>query len=261
MRLLFWRRRAVPVLELHGTIAARPGALSAASIGPLIDRAVAAAEPRGTLLLHVESPGGSAVQSDLIARRLRQRAGKANVKLVAVIGEVGASGGYWLACAADEIVANPMSIVGSIGVVGAGFGFPEALARLGIERRVYTAGANKVRLDPFRPERADDVAFAQSLLDDLHERFKDWVRSRRGERLRGTDGAMFDGGFMLGARALELGLIDRLGDLDTLVQEIGGERARARTFKPRRNAVLARLPRLAAAAILDAVEEHGRPRL
>jgi signal peptide peptidase SppA len=261
MRLAFWRRPVVPVLELHGLIATRPGTLSAASIGPLIERAVVAAGRGGTLLLDIESPGGSAVQSDLIAIRIRRRAEEKGVRVVAVIGEVGASGGYWLACAADEIVANAMSIVGSIGVIGGGFGVTGLLGRLGVERRLYTAGENKARLDPFSPERPQDVAFVRALLDDLHTRFKDWVRTRRAGKLRGEEAAMFDGGWMLGARALELGLVDRLGDLDTLVREVGGAKARARVFRPRRRFWLARLPRMVADEMLDAVEARAGVRV
>ena len=140
------------------------------------------------MILDIESPGGSPVQSDLIAGMIRQRADDAGVRVHAVIREVGASGGYWLACAADEIYANPMSIVGSIGVVGGGFGFPDLLSRVGVERRLYTAGRNKARLDPFSPEKPEDVAFVKDLMEKLHVQFTDWVRQRRGNRLRGDLG-------------------------------------------------------------------------
>ena len=262
MRLLFWRPRPIPVLELHGLLAPRPGALNIDAIGPLIERAVAAAEGKpGVLLLDIQSPGGSPVQSDLIATRIRRRAEEKSVRVIAVIGEVGASGGYWLACAGDEIVANAMSIVGSIGVIGGGFGIPAVLQRWGVERRLYTAGENKARLDPFSPERPQDVAFVRALLDDLHARFKDWVRTRRAGRLRAEEAALFDGGFMLGARAAEVGLVDRLGDLDSVLREIGGAKARAYVVKPRRRGLLARLPRMLAAEVVAAIEEAGLPRL
>jgi len=262
MRLLFWRARPIPVLELHGLLAMRPGALNIDTVGPLIERAVAAAEGKpGVLLLDIQSPGGSPVQSDLIATRIRRRAEEKGVRVIAVIGEVGASGGYWLACAGDEIVANAMSIVGSIGVIGGGFGIPAVLQRWGVERRIYTAGENKARLDPFSPERPEDVAFVRALLDDLHARFKDWVRTRRAGRLRAEEGALFDGGFMLGARAAEVGLVDRLGDLDGVLREIGGAKARAYVVKPRRRGLLARLPRMLAAEVVAAIEEAGLPRV
>ena len=254
-RILFWRRPQIGVVELHGLIAARPGALGIASAAPLIDRAFRAARGQ-PVILDIESPGGSPVQSDLIATLIRRRADEHKARVHAVIREVGASGGYWLACAADEIHANPMSIVGSIGVRGGGFGFPDMLARLGVERRLYTAGANKARLDPFTPEKPEDIAFVQELLDALHERFKTWVRTRRGDRLKADETVLFDGSFMLGERALALGLIDGFADVDELVRRLGGEKARARVFRPRRRGLFRRLPRLLVDALLDAVEDR-----
>ena len=254
--VLFWRRTRVSVVELHGLIAPRPGAVGVASAAPLIARAFRAA--RGLpVILDIESPGGSPVQSDLIATMIRRRADEHKTRVHAVIREVGASGGYWLACAADVIHANPMSIVGSIGVRGGGFGFPDMLARLGVERRLYTAGANKARLDPFSPEKPEDIAFVQDLLDALHERFKAWVRTRRGDRLKADEAMVFDGSFMLGERALALGLIDGFADIDELVRRLGGEKARAQVFRPRRRGLLRRLPRMFLDAMLDAVEERG----
>jgi ClpP class serine protease len=174
-----------------------------------------------------------------------------------VIREVGASGGYWIACAADEIHANPMSVVGSIGVVGGGFGFPDLLTRLGIERRIYTAGTNKARLDPFSPEKPEDVAFARDLMDKLHTRFKDWVRARRGARLSAPDDTIFDGGYMLGEQALAVGLIDSLTTIEDLVQQLGGDRAHPRRIAPKRPRLALRLPRLALDTALDAIEERA----
>jgi signal peptide peptidase SppA len=261
MRLLFWRGRRIPVLELHGLIAARAGAINIAGYGRLIDRAVSAAGKGGTLVLDIESPGGSPVQSDLIARRIRRQVEENKVRVVAVIGEVGASGGYWLACAADEIAANAMSVVGSIGVIGGGFGVADALARLGVQRRLYTAGENKARLDPFSPERPQDVEFAHTLLDELHTMFKAWVRSRRGAKLTADEAKIFDGGWMLGERALALGLIDRLSDLDSVVRELGGAKARADTYRPRRRGLLGRLPRMMADALVEALDSAAAPRL
>ncbi len=150
MRLRFWRR-TVPVIELHGLIAHRPGLLNLRTVSPLIERGFAAAGKQ-PVILDIDSPGGSPVQSDLIAAMIRRQAEKTGLTVHAVIADVGASGGYWIACAADRIWANPMSIVGSIGVRGGGFGFPDLLARIGVERRLYTAGSHKARLDPFLPE-------------------------------------------------------------------------------------------------------------
>jgi ClpP class serine protease len=257
--LLFWRRKKVPVLILHGMLARR-GALNITAYAPLIDAAFRAAGKGGHVVLDIDSPGGSPVQSDLIGARIRMRAGEYGATVTAVIGEVGASGGYWLACAADRILANPMSITGSIGVVGGGFGFDEAIGRLGVRRRLYTSGSNKARMDPFSPERPEDVDFVRGLMGDIHDRFKAWVRSRRAGRLKGDEAALFDGSFMLGARALEAGLIDGLGDVESVLREIGGDKARRRNFRPRRRGLLARLPRAAATAMVDAVAEAGARR-
>jgi ClpP class serine protease len=242
---------------MHGLIAPRPGAVSMGTMAPLIDRAFRTARGR-PVILDIESPGGSPVQSDLIAGLVRRRAEEHKVAVHAVIRDMGASGGYWLACAADEIHANPMSIVGSIGVRGGGFGFPDLLNRIGVERRLYTAGTHKARLDPFSPEKPEDVAFVQGLLDALHERFKAWVRLRRGTRLKGDEAAVFDGSFMLGERALGVGLIDGFSDIDSLVRSLGGAKARPRVLRPRRRGLLARLPRVLVDAVFDAVEERSR---
>jgi ClpP class serine protease len=255
-RLLPWRRPRINVVEMHGLISPRPGAVSMGTMAPLINRAFASARGR-PVVIDIESPGGSPVQSDLIASLIRRRAQEHEVRVHAVIREVGASGGYWLACAADEIHANPMSIVGSIGVRGGGFGFPDMLARFGVERRLYTAGSNKGRLDPFSPEKPEDVAFVQELLDALHERFKAWVRTRRQGRLKGDEISLFDGSFMLGERGVEVGLIDGFSDIDSLVRKLGGEKARPRVFRPRRRGLLRRLPGLLVDAIFDAIEERS----
>lgn len=257
LKLRFWQSPRICVIELHGLLVARdaPGTLNIATYGAVIDRAFREADGK-PVILDIDSPGGSPVQSDLIAMRIRRRAEEAKVKVHAVIQDTGASGGYWLACAADVIHANPMSIVGSIGVRGGGFGFTDTIARLGMERRVYTAGSNKARLDPFSPERPEDRAFMQALLDDLHARFKDWVRTRRAGKLPTDEDSVFDGSFMLGEQALARGLIDQFNDVDSLVRELGGKRARPTVFRPRKRGLLSRLPRIAVDAALDAVEDR-----
>lgn len=261
MKLLFWRKPRIPVLRLHGVLAAR-GPLNIRAFAPLIDRAFRLAGKGGTVVLDIESPGGSPVQSDLIASRIRRRAAESGTRVRAVIGEVGASGGYWIACAADEIAANPMSVVGSIGVIGGGFGLNESLARVGVQRRLYTAGMNKARLDPFSPEKPEDVAFVKQLLADLHEQFKAWVRARRTGKLKADESALFDGSWMLGSMAVDAGLIDRLGDVETIVRDTGGEKARSVVIEPRRMGLLRRLPRMMVEAAIDVAEEHAMsPRL
>jgi len=256
MNILFWRAPRIPVLSLRGVIAAKPYAIHLAAYREAIERAFALAKAHKRLILAIESPGGSPVQSDLVAHFIRQRATEEDVKVLAVIGDVGASGGYWIACAADEIFANRMSIVGSIGVIGGGFGFAEFIARHGIERRLYTAGEHKARLDPFRPEDADDILFTKDLLQDLHAEFKDWVRTRRGERL-GPEDSVFDGSYMLGSKAKTLGLIDGFGDIDSLVRDIGGRRAKPLVIEPRRPRGLMRfMGRSAIEAAWDVAEER-----
>lgn len=259
-----FRRPRVPVLVLHGVIARR-GAIHIGAYEKPIARAAALAKRCGHLVLDIDSPGGSPVQSDLVAGALRTAAAKDGFRIHAAIGDVGASGGYWIACAADRIVANPMSIVGSIGVIGGGFGFPDAIARLGIERRVYKAGANKQRLDPFLPERAEDVAFTQALMTDIHQGFIAWVRQRRGGALKEgvlkPGEALFDGGYMLGSRAAEVGLTDGLGDVAALVRELGGEKARAVRIAPKRRGLLGRIPGLALDALAERTAEARFPTL
>jgi signal peptide peptidase SppA len=162
--------------------------------------------------LSINSPGGSATQSALVADRIRGLADSKGVPVLAFCEDVAASGGYWLACAADEIVAHSTSLVGSIGVVSQGFGLHGLLERFGVERRLYTAGANKARLDPFLPERQDDVEWLNSMQTELHGMFCDWVCSRRGDLLAGEHD-LFTGEVWTGRRALELGLVDRLGTM------------------------------------------------
>jgi signal peptide peptidase SppA len=260
MKLIPWRAKRIPVVELHGVLASK-GPLNIEAVGPLIERAFKAAGKGGTVLLDIESPGGSPVQSALIAARIRRHAEETKAKVRAVIAEVGASGGYWVACAADEIIAHPMSIVGSIGVIGGGFGFDQAIARLSIERRLYTAGENKARLDPFSPERPEDVAFTRQLLDDLHAQFKSWVRERRTGRLKTEESKIFDGSYMLGDQALSMGLVDRLGDLEAEVRNIGGKKAKSDVMKPKKRGLLSRIPGLALVATLEALEERSWPTL
>lgn len=216
--LLFWRRPRVPVIRLHGLLSARGGSLNSETFAPLVRRAFRAARKCRHVVLDIDSPGRSPVQSHLIATLIRRHADKTGAKVVAVIQDVGASGGYWLACAADEILASPMSVVGSTGVIGRSFGVVGLIERLGIEARTHTAGANKARLDPFKPERVEDIEFVKKVLDELHDRFKDWVRTRRGKRLVGDEATLFDGGWFVGGRARELGLLDGFSDLDEVVR-------------------------------------------
>jgi ClpP class serine protease len=257
MRLPFIAPK-IPVLVIRGLIAPRAGLVNLEALSAPLAKAAALARRSQNLVLAIESPGGSAAQSDLIGQAIRRQAEAHDIAVTAVIGDVGASGGYWLACAADRILANRLSIVGSIGVVSEGFGLDEFILRHGITRRTRTAGAHKRRNDMFAPEAPDDVAFTQDLLDQAHEAFKSWVRARRGARLCADEALIFDGGYMLGQTAHARGLIDGFGDVETVVRELGGKRARPVYFRAKPpGGLLARLLRGGSEALIDALEERS----
>jgi signal peptide peptidase SppA len=257
MSLFPWSKPKIPVLLLRGIIAARPGMINLEAYTAPIERGFALAKKSKHLLLAIESPGGSAAQSDLIGQFLRRKAAETGVSVTAVIGDVGASGGYWLACAADKIYANRLSIVGSIGVITGGFGLDKFIARYGIERRLFTAGDNKARMEMFSPLRPQDAEFTRELLAEAHDMFKSWVRERRGARLTADESKVFDGGYMSGARAKEFGLVDGLADIDTLVKELGGKKARPVWLRPRPPRGLLRfITRSAVESALDLAEER-----
>jgi serine protease SohB len=173
--------------------------------------------------LLINSPGGSAVQSHLIFQRIRALAAEKSLPVLASVEDVAASGGYMIACAADEIVGDPASIVGSIGVIGASFGFTDAIRKLGVERRIYTAGENKSMLDPFLPEKEEDVARLKALQGEIHEMFIDLVRTSRGARLTGPEKTLFSGQYWTAKKGMEYGLVDRLIDLRALLRERYGD--------------------------------------
>ncbi len=226
------RAPTVAVLRLAGVIGAsrlgRPGSgLNLADMaGPI--RAAFKLKRLKAVALAINSPGGSPVQSALIAGRIRQMADESEMPVYAFCEDAAASGGYWLACAADTIYAQPASVIGSIGVISAGFGFDGAIKRLGVDRRVYTAGEVKSQLDPFQPERKEDIKRLRALQDDIHGQFKDWVRERRGDRLDETAPELFEGAFWTGTKALEMGLVDGLGDIRSVMREKYGENVRLR---------------------------------
>ncbi|MBI1391627.1 MAG: S49 family peptidase [Alphaproteobacteria bacterium] len=247
------KRPLINVIDLNGPIgaASRGRGLSFARVRPLIESAF---KPSGltAVALSINSPGGSPVQSRLIFAAIRRAAEKKKVPVLAFIEDVGASGGYILALAADEIIADESSIVGSIGVISAGFGFAAAIARIGIERRVHTAGAAKSQLDPFVAEDPEDVARLEAILSDLHEQFIDLVKERRGDRLDGSFEDTFTGAFWTASDARTRGLVDETGRLDDFLKTRFGEKARIKRLSPRGSPLLRALGGAGAAAI-------GRP--
>jgi serine protease SohB len=219
-------RPVVPVVRLQGVIGLsaplRPG-LSIAGLAKTLDRAFAV-KRAPAVALAINSPGGSPVQSHLIFRRIRELAKEHSRRVIAFVEDAGASGGYMIACAADEIIADPHSVVGSIGVVGGSFGFDKAIAKLGIERRLHTSGEHKAMLDPFLPENPDDVERLKKLQGAIHADFIALVKESRGSKLNGADGELFSGEYWTGRRALELGLVDGIGDLRTVLRERFGDK-------------------------------------
>lgn len=256
------RKDVVSVVRLHGVITPTPspftrGVINLAAVESALTRAFDHDRLKAVALL-INSPGGAPTQSGLIAERIRQLAAKKpGVPVLAFCEDVAASGGYWLACAADEIYAHQTSMVGSIGVVSGGFGFTGLLERFGIERRLHTAGENKARLDPFSPEKPEDVEWLKKMHTQLHELFVDWVKQRRGSRLSDTE-ELFSGDVWLGGRAVELGLVDGIGNLREVIAQRYPE-AEIAIAEPKRP-LLARLglsAPAAAGAILDAVVQRA----
>lgn len=248
MRLKFWRAllrqylqpflpasmRAdgvvIPVVRLSGAIMPAGSALrqtmSLASTAGMLEKAFSF-KKAPAVAIAINSPGGSPVQSRLIFRRIRDLAEEKNKKVYVFVEDLAASGGYMIAVAGDEIIADPSSIVGSIGVVSASFGFQEMIKKIGVERRLYTAGKNKALLDPFSPEKKEDVARLKALQLDIHETFIDLVKARRGAKLADND-ELFSGMFWSGRQGLELGLVDQLGDMRSFLKARYGEKTRLR---------------------------------
>ena len=254
---LLRKRDRVTVLRLEGVIGSGPRlgapALTDAGLAPLVEAAFRRGRPKAVALA-INSPGGSPAQSSLIAARIRRLADEKKVPVHAFVEDVAASGGYWLATAADRIHVDANSIVGSIGVISASFGFQELMARHGIERRVHTAGDDKSMLDPFRPERAEDVERLKRLQAQVHENFITQVKARRGARL--TRGDLFSGEFWLGQQAVENGLADGIGHLVPVMRELYGDKVRFGVIAPRRP-LFRRLGLPGVGEALDAIEARA----
>jgi signal peptide peptidase SppA len=260
----------IPVVRLHGTIMSGGGqlrpSLSLASTAGVLEKAFAY-DGAPVVAISINSPGGSPVQSRLIHKRIRDLAAEKNKGVLMFVEDVAASGGYMIATAGDEIIADPSSIVGSIGVVSASFGFPELLKKVGVERRVHTAGRNKAVLDPFRPEKPEDVERLKSLQLEVHDSFIDLVKERRGTRLNDHPD-LFTGLFWTGKRGLELGLVDGLGDIRGVIKARYGDKTRLALVSPPRSFFSRRLSffgshapadiaAAAAGGLIDAVEERA----
>jgi signal peptide peptidase SppA len=216
----------VPVVRLSGVIGAvtplRPG-MSLAGVARVLERAFSMRNAKAVALV-INSPGGSPVQSRQIYLRIKQLAAEKKLPVLVFVEDVAASGGYMIACAGDEIFCDPSSILGSIGVVGGTFGFQEAIKRLGIERRLYTAGAHKAMLDPFLPENPDDVAKLKALQREIHQIFIALVKESRGARLKGADDTLFTGEYWAGESSIALGLADGIGDIRSTLRARYGEK-------------------------------------
>jgi len=241
----FSRRPVVPVLRFHGPIGMatplRPG-VTIASYANAIDKAFSASKLPAVAVI-VNSPGGSPVQSNLLFKRIRQLAVENKKRVYVFCEDVAASGGYFLAIAGDEIYADPSSIIGSIGVVSRSFGFVELLQKLGVERRVYTAGANKNQLDPFLPEDHDDVARLKLIQQDVHDVFIGLVKERRLGKLKAPDAELFSGAFWSASKAAEFGLVDGIADIRSKMREIFGDKIRLKLIEGEKKGLLARLRR------------------
>lgn len=247
----------VAVVRLEGVIASggrMSRGLSLAGVESALERAFALKAE--AVAIAINSPGGSPVQSRLIHDRVRALAAERKRLVLTFCEDVAASGGYILALAGDEVFADPSSLVGSIGVVGAGFGFDGAMAKLGVERRVYAAGRNKVRLDPFQPEKPEDVAWLRRLQDHIHDDFIALVQERRAGKLdAATD--LFEGDVWTGRDAFRLGLVDGLGGMRGVLAQKFGPKVRLRRFWPAKSSILSRILGGGADALLDAVETRA----
>ncbi len=246
----------VAVIRLSGMIAAgsRAGALNDQGMAAQIERAFTKGKPAAVALV-INSPGGSPAQSSLIAARIRRLAEEKGLKVYAFVEDLAASGGYWIATAADEIWIDQASVVGSIGVISASFGFQDLIARYGVERRLYTSGKSKSFLDPFLAEKDEDVARLRDIQGQLHDSFIAQVRDRRGDRLK-EDADLFTGAFWIGQRAVDLGLADGIGHVVPKMKDVFGDKTRFVAYGPRRS-LFQRLGARVADDALALVEERG----
>ncbi len=233
---IFRKSNNVSVIPLNGVIAANMGRRKGLNLNELdknIEQAFAAKNLKA-VALQINSPGGSPVQSEMIANRIRELSDKNNIPVLAFVEDVAASGGYWLACAADEIIASKASIIGSIGVVSSGFGFDKVIEKIGIDRRLYTSGNNKAILDPFLPENPQDIKRLKAIQSELHMQFIAFVKSRRGSKINDDNKEVFTGAFWSGEKSLEIGLIDTFGEMKSILKERFGSQVKIKEFAPKK---------------------------
>jgi serine protease SohB len=254
----------VPVVRLSGVIGyvtpLSPG-LTLAGVARTLERAFSIKRAKAVAVV-INSPGGSAVQSHLIHNRIRELADEHRKPVIAFVEDVAASGGYMIACAADEIIADPSSIVGSIGVVSAGFGFDKAIKKLGIERRVHTAGTRKAMLDPFRPEQPEDIRHLKALQKEIHLGFIDLVKKGRGKRLKAPGKTLFSGEFWIAGTAQKYGLVDELGDVRSVLRRRYGKKVATPLVAPSQSWFHRRVPGVVesgdwAGGVLSAIEARA----
>lgn len=252
-----WQRgtAVVPVVRLSGVIGAvtplRPG-MTLAGVAKTLERAFAVDNAKAVALV-VNSPGGSPVQSRQIYLRIRQLSQEKELPVLVFVEDVAASGGYMIACAGDEIFCDPSSILGSIGVVGSSFGFTELIRKIGVERRLYTAGEHKATLDPFLPENPDDVERLKAIQREIHATFIELVKASRGERLKGTDDLLFTGEYWAGERSVALGLADAIGDLRSTLRDRFGDKVSTPLIAPSTGLLSGLLGRKAGAGTLTSL--------
>ena len=238
-RVFFWRKKkpVVPVVRLGGVIAASGSGMrrgiSLETVEPQLKKAFSIRRAKAVALI-INSPGGSPVQSSLIGRRIRDLAKRADVPVLAFCEDVAASGGYWLAASADEIFADPASIIGSIGVVSAGFGFDKAIKKIGVDRRAHTAGESKMILDPFQPEQTEEVVRLKALQAEIHAQFIAHIENRRGAKLKGDRSELFSGAFWTGETAVKLGLVDAIGEIRQTINSRFGDDTELMMIEPKR---------------------------
>lgn len=237
----------VNVVRLQGAITNAGRGLDDVSLAPVLEKAFGKGKPKA-VALQINCPGGSPVQSSLIAARIRRLSEEKDVPVYAFVEDVAASGGYWLACAADEIYVDGCSMTGSIGVITAGFGLQDLIARYGVERRVHTAGKSKSMLDPFRAEKDEDITRLKGWLEDLHGTFIDYVKSRRGAKLSDNPD-LFTGEVFLGQKGIDEGLVDGLGHMTPVMKDRFGDKVKFRKFGQKKGL----LSRFGASVMDDAI--------